>query len=449
MGCEREPAEVQIPHAALMKISPLLLAASLVANVAFVATHVISSSSANADRELRAQASASSAASAGNRNPTATAMTRDMIAALKANNMEALRDLLREAGLPDETVRMMITSAIWGRYRERMKAVQPKQDPKQPWWKNDQNWFANTTREQRAELRHIQREASDETTRLLGPDKDGNGWGWQDQRLTFLPETKRKDFREIEQDYQDLIQEAQQDMQGFNLPSDAEKIRFLQEEQKRDLAAILTPQELADYELRMSPTAQQLRWKMAKFEGTEDEYRKIFDLQKAFDSTQKNDAWGNPINQGQDDWKKRQEGEKQLAAQIKEALGPDRYADYVRSQNHEYQQLTAATKRLSLPPETATQVYNLRNDVSAESNRILDNTNLGTDQKKQALADLAKKTRDQVRAALGTEAADVYLTSGMSWLDNVGQGNAITFSEDGRQNTRGIPSPPKKPATKN
>jgi hypothetical protein len=432
-----------------MKLLPLLLAASLVANAAFVTTRAMRTSAAQTkdDRRTQSSAPASTRTSTGGQPDSAIVRT-DIIAALKTNNIEALRDLLRDADLPDEIVRSIVSSVIWSRYREQIHAMQPKPDPNKPWWKNEQNdWYTNTSREQRAEMRRIQRESENEMLRLLGPNKDNSGWGPQDTRLSFLPESKRKAFQDIDQDYQDLIQEAQQEMQGFRLPSDAEKIRFLQEEQKRDLAAILTPAELADYELRMSPTAQQLRWKMTRFDGTEDEYRKIFALQKTFDSTQQTDAWGNLINQGPDDWKKRQEGEKQLAAQIKEALGPERYAEYARSQNNEYQQLTAAAKRFALPPETAIQVYNLRNDVSAESQRIVDNGSLGPDQKKQALADLAKKTREQVRTSLGVEAADAYLKYGMNWLNNVEQGNAITFSEDGRQNgTRPIPREPKKPA---
>jgi hypothetical protein len=382
-------------------------------------------------------------------SPKSASASADLVAALKGNDPVALRDLLRGAGLPDDTVRSLVGTAIWSRYRERMKALQPKPDTDKPWWKNDQNnWYGGMTREQRSEMRRLQREASDESTRILGPAKDNSGWGWQDNRLGFLPESKRKDYQEIEQDYQDLIQEVQQDMQGFTLPSDAEKIRFLKEEQKRDLAAILTPQELADYELRMSSTAQQLRWKMTKFDGSEEEYRKIFSIQKAFDDTQLTDAYGNPVNQSGEDWKKRREAEKALGEQIKAALGTERYADYVRSQNYEYQQLTAAAKRLSLPPETATQVYNLRDTVSAESQRIADNENLGTEQKKQAFADLAARTREQVRASLGGEAAEVYLKGGMNWLNNVEQGQVITFSENGQQmnSTSGISAPKKKPA---
>lgn len=429
-----------------MKALPLLLVASLVANAAFV-TVTLRRTDSPADSTSSSQSSSSATKTAASTKSKADTPA-DIVSALKANDPESLRDLLRAAGIPEDTIRNLVGTAIWSRYRDRMKALQPKPDPSKPWWKNDQNndWFGGMTREQRAEMRRLQAEANDESTRILGPNKDNYGWGWQDTRLSFLPEEKRKDFQEIEQDYQDLIQEVQQEMNGFTLPSDTEKIRFLQEEQKRDLAAILTPAEFADYELRMSKTAQQLRWKMTRFDGTEEEYRKVFAIQKAYDDTQLTDAYGNPINQGQDDWKKRQEAQKILNTQIKEALGTDRYAEYARTQNHEYQQLQAAAKRLDLPPETAVTVFNLRNNIATESKLIADNENLAPDQKKQALADLAKKTRAQVVTALGEEAAGVYMKGSMNWLNTVEQGQLVTFSEDGQfTGSRALPAP-KKPA---
>lgn len=430
-----------------MKALPLLFAASLVANAAWITVSLLPSASSETASPT-SSAPAAKPAVATRDAPSSS----DITAALKANDAAALHDLLRDAGLPDEIVRNVVASVIWSRQSARMKALQPKPDPDKPWWKNDENnqWFGGMSREQRAEMRRLQRETTDEITRVLGPSKDTDGWNWQDTRLSFLPEEKRNAFQEIEQDYQDLLQEVQHEMSGFALPSDTEKIRFLKEEQKRDLAALLTPAELADYELRMSRTAQQLRWKMTRFDATEDEYRKVFALQKAFDDSQNTDAYGNPVSQGPDDWEKRREAEKNLADQIKEALGAERYADYARAQNHEYQQLQSVAKRLSLPPETAGTVFNLRYEVAAESKRIADNKDIDYDQKMRLLADLGNRTREQVRASLGDEASGVYLKSGMNWLANVEKGNVIKFDENGQQaGWDRIPKPSaKKPAAK-
>lgn len=432
-----------------MKALPLILAASLVANAASL-TWVVSQRSGNS--AVSDAASASPASTAAGARPAARASgakiaSTDVIEQLRSGTPEGLRDLLRAAGIPDETVRMVVGSAIWKNYSDRMKAIRPKPDTDRPWWKDNNDWYGRLTSEQRTEMRRMQTEAQEESIRILGPDKENQGWGYQDTRYSFLPEEKRKNVQTVEQDYQDLIQEVQQDMNGFALPSDQEKIRFLMEEKKRDIAALLTPEELANYDLRMSRTAQQLRWKMTKFDATEDEYRKIFAAQKAFDDTQNLDAWGNQLDRGPDSWKKRQEGEKLVSEQIKASLGAERYADYVRSQNHEYQQLQTATKRLSLPADTADTVFNLRFEVANESKRIADNKDIDYDQKVQLLADLVKKTREQVRTKLGDEGSEVFLKSGMNWLDNVEKGNVIKFSEDGQQNGWDrIQKPAKKPA---
>jgi hypothetical protein len=443
--CRARPGGCTVRHP--MKALPLLLAASLVANAAtltWVFRH--EANPAGSDGSPSASTGSVTAGKSATSPAGPKVASADVLEQLRSGSPESLRDLLRAAGVPDETVRMIVGSAIWKRYSEQMKALRPKPDANKPWWKDNNDWYGNMTAEQRSEMRRLQREAQEESIRILGKDKDNQGWGWQDTRYSFLPDEKRKSVQDVEQDYQDLIQEVQQDMNGFALPSDQEKIRFLMEEKKRDLAALLTPEELADYDLRMSRTAQQLRWKMTKFDASEDEYRKIFAAQKAFDDSQSLDAWGNPMDRGPDSWKKRQEGEKQVAEQIKAALGAERYAEYVRSQNHEYQQLQTATKRLSLPPETANNVFNLRYEVAAESKRIADNKDIDYDQKIQQLAALAQKTRDQVRTQLGEEASGVYLKSGMNWLDNVAQGNVIKFDEQGQQQGWDrIQKPPKKP----
>lgn len=433
-----------------MRLLPPLLIASLAVNAAsFVWIAGRGHQSADAASSSPAAAGSSAQAKSATSAKGALASSADIVEQLRSGNPESLRDLLRAAGLPDESVRMIVGSAIWRRYGERMKALQPKPDPNKPWWKDNNDWYSSMTREQRAEMRRLQQEANAEMTRILGPDKDNHGWGWQDTRYSFLPEEKRKQVQDVEQDYQDLIQEVQQDMNGFQLPSDAEKIRFLMEEKKRDLAALLSPAEFADYELRMSRTAQQLRWKMSKFDASEEEYRKIFAIQKTFDDSQNLDAWGNSLDRGPDSWKKRQEGEKQVGEQIKAALGADRYRDYVRSQNNEYQQLQSAAKRLSLPAETATQVFDLRFEVADAAKRIADNKDIDYDQKLQMLGDLTKATKEKVRAKLGDEASEVYLKSGMSWLDNVAQGNVIKFGEEGQQSGWDrIAKPAKKPAPK-
>ncbi len=438
-----------------MKALPLILAGSLLANAALVTTVTMRSREKNGASISTGSTAKRTQVSSGNGS---NITGRDLVAALNADDPAALRDILRDAGFSDEMVRSLVQMRIWKRYEARYKALQPKPDPSKPWWKDDsrQNgWNGNMTKAQREEMRQIQKDQRAEMERVLGPDKNNNNWGgWQDPRMSFLSPDKRKDLQQVQQDYQELMNDVQQEMQGFQLPSDREKLRFLQEEQKKDIEALMTPEERTAYDLRMSPTAQNLRWQMTQFDATEEEYLKIFPLKKAFDDKyNNNDSYGGYVERDQNFWKARQEADKQLTEQMKSVIGAERYNDYLRSQDNDYQQLQAATRRLELPADTPSKVYALRDDVAADAKQIADNANLSDDQKKASFAALAAKTRAQVTSTLGTEAAEAYFkNNGMRWLNEIEKGNVVTFDTTNPGNwntTQGIkPKPKPKPAPK-
>ncbi|MDF3056159.1 MAG: hypothetical protein K0R17_374 [Rariglobus sp.] len=439
-----------------MKALPLFFAASLVANAALVTVTLRQAASGRTDGGHPGPSSSIATTSQTSATtPKGNGMLPpELVAALNSQNVEALRDLLRDAGLSDDMVRALVQMQIWKKYETRFKALQPQPDPNKPWWKNDRDqqngYFGSMTKAQREESRRLQREVRDETERLLGPDATQQRW--QDPRLSFLPAEKVKALQQVQQDYQELISEVNQDSQGFRLASDAEKIRFLQEEQKRDIEALMTPEERQAYELRMSNTAQQLRNKMTQFDASEQEYLAIFPLQKAFDEkyNQASDGYSPQPERDQNYWKERREAEQRLQEQIKSVIGEQRYADSIRLQDNDYRQLEAATQRLQLPADTPTRLYSLRDTAAAAVQQIADNPNLATDQKKAALTALAASTRDQVRASLGNEGADAYFNNnGMRWIKELEKGNTITFNKDSSNwSTKALPKEPKKAVAK-
>ena len=440
-----------------MKPLPLLLAASLVANAALVTITLRKNSDGSASSTAGSPAASVKPRSGSSVAAADIKLPAEFISALNGNDPEVLRDLLRAAGFSDEMVRSIVQMRIWKKYEDRFKALNPQQqpDPNKPWWKDDRNqqnrWNSGMTKAQRDEQRRLQREIQDESERLLG--KDANQNRWQDQRLAFLPSEKRQTLQDIQQDYQELMSEIQQETQGFRLPSDAEKLRFLQEEQKRDIAALMTPDELQAYELRNSNTANQLRWKMTQYDATEQEYIAIFPLQKAFDekyNPQSNDPYAEQPVRDQNFWKERQEAEKQLQEQIRGLIGEERYVDSIRRQDQDWQQLEAATRRLALPADTPQKLFAVRDSVATSVQQIADNPNFTAEQKKQELASIATATRDQVRAALGEEGAQAYFkNNGMTWLKELDKGNTVTFRKDSPgYNTKALPKDPKKPAAK-
>jgi hypothetical protein len=328
-----------------MKLTPLLLAVSLTANAALLTITWRAAPDHPTDPTLAATeparaVTAPSASGEARLSPAA-------VAAFTGADPEALRDLLRASGLPDDLIRSIVQMRLWKKYEGRFKAISPQPTESaanQAWWKDDRNQANGgadrQTKAQREESRRLQRELTEESERLLGADPRQSRR--QSQALAFLPAEKRQALQEIQQDYQELINEVQQDTQCFRLPSDGEKLRFLQAEQKRDMEALMTPEERQTYELRQSATAQQLRAKMTQFNATEQEYLTIFPLQKAFDekyNPQNNDPFASGPERDQAYWKERRAADAQLQAQIKSVVGEARYAASVRQQDHDWRQL--------------------------------------------------------------------------------------------------------------
>ena len=100
-----------------------------------------------------------------------------------------------------------------------------------------------------------QRELNDAVRAALGTDLFSNG---SDAGLTsFLPPAKRDALRRIQQDYDEMM--AKFSPNGIQLASDKERLALLRAERDRDIAALLTPAERAEYELRTSSTSLALR----------------------------------------------------------------------------------------------------------------------------------------------------------------------------------------------
>lgn len=331
-----------------MKWLPLLFAASLVANASLVVLSLRHGvvGGGGARGEIRksggdklGEEAAETARFLKPEGP-ATGESKAIAAPLQGGDLDRLRDELRAAGVEEDLVRSIVSARLWKKYEARFKALQPQPDPDKPWWKNDEdgNW-GGRTREQREEMRALQAEQKAEIERLLGEDpRSEQRSPWLARQYGFVSAEKREDLQQLESDYNELMQEMRREARGFNLPSDQEKLRFLAEEKRRDLAALLTPEEMEAYELRQSRTAQNLRWRATQMDAIEAEFRALFEIQREFDERHSDhDEFGNRVRGLSDeDRTARQEAEKAMRQRIRDTLGPERYAAYLRAQDNDY-----------------------------------------------------------------------------------------------------------------
>lgn len=312
---------------------------------------------------------------------------------------------LRAAGFPEETVRWLSVGRAFASLQARMKILRPSTETNEKYWKTSPFGFQNRTKEQRTEMAKAQREFSETLRSAFG--EEASPWS-TDSRLAFLPAGKREQLRQIDQDYSEMQSEIYMDMNGIQLASDREKLKLLQQEKERDLAAALTPEELEQYNLRVSQTAMNLRGRYGDAIQSEEDYRKVYALQKAFDdkyATPDYRAGGPPSAELM---RARSEAERVLREQIRAAIGEENYAAFQRANDQSYKALTSLVKRLDLPATTIDTVYASRAGYAAQSQQIAENTALSSAERRSQLQALATKARTELESTLGKEGADAY-----------------------------------------
>jgi hypothetical protein len=353
---------------------------------------------------------------------------------------------LREAGFPPLVIRWVISALVDARIAQRSDELLGPA-ALLPYWKSDEftgfDFFRDSKRSEI--FNQLFRERSRQLRELLGDDATYATDPTAEQRRRFgdLSPAKIDAVQRIVDDYEEMMSQVRTAAGGVTLQEDREKLRLLENEKHADLAAVLTAQELEDYETRSHYLMWRLRGAMTLMDATEQEFRAIFAAQKSVEEQLRvmrpSDA--QILSRSAD-----QPGapQAQMNQQLKAALGEQRFAEYSRAMNGEYQMLVRFTQRENLPIETAVRVFSLRDDVARESNRIYDDTGLTLAQKQIALQALGQQTRAQILSALGSTAGPAYAQTAARWLTTVERGGAVSFGPENQMTTRKLGDPPKK-----
>ena len=409
----------------------LVIALSLLANAALLAAFAFRPILAPpAVREFFAHPFSSTTATTGTVAPHAS--TPRPVAAEKlwtqihSDDLATLVARLRAAGFPPSVIREIVRNRVNDRYSARLRAL-TEPDPNTPYWKQPAYSYSADSKHL-VELNQLEHERSNLLRSLLKDDTADTSDISAAQRRQFgnLTRAKIDALQRIVDDYSEMGTAITATMKGVTLPEDREKLALLSREKNADLAAILTPDELADYTMRSSPITNLLRSQLAAFDPSLEEFRAIFQMQQALNERFPVSMSGGAISTG--DYAERRSVQQQLDDQLKAALGDARYTDYTRSTNRDFTQLSRLVQSDNLPPAAAVQAFDLRDTVAQASNRIFNDASLGYDDKKAALQTLAQNTRTQLLATLGPTSGPAYVKIADNWLTNVERGSAVSFT---------------------
>jgi hypothetical protein len=385
-----------------VKTSSLLLTLSLAANVALAAAFILRAPAPTPTTSTAARATAATSGDGKASDALRQALASGDGAALQA------------AGIPADLANQLMLGRAFGRFAEKMRAAQNKAADGRWWRRAGASSTGNLNREQMLAAR---RELSEAMLAAFGDDL-GIG-GTDNSQLAFLAPAKRDALRRIVQDYDEMLAKFGGD--GVQLASDREKQKMLRAERDRDIAALLSPDELAAYEMRTSATAATIRQRYGDAIESEDDFKKIYALQKAFD--EKFPALSGRVTP--DMMAARADAARQLQDDLRDALGGDKYAALRRAADTEIRTLDSLASRLNLPANTTDNIVAARDVFAMESQRINADTSLTPAQRRAQLQELGNRARADVVRTLGTEGTEAYAQRS-AWLNMLQSGMAFS-----------------------
>jgi hypothetical protein len=323
---------------------------------------------------------------------------------------------LRSIGCPEETIRDIIKADVNKLYEARRKELAgPKK--KFEFWKPGAMMGATIDPERAEKERALNQEKRALLTELLGsapedtPDLLAGAASQMEAMFDFLPTEKRSKVFELMQDLQTKLQKT---MKG-GVP-DAEDMRKVMKESEAALAGVLSPDELLDYNLRFSMTANMMRMQMAGFEPTEQEFLNLFKQRKAYDD-EFGTAFGGGLNLKGEEKVKHDAAKKALDEQIKAQLGPERHTEYTRAQDYTFQAMYRTADREGLGKEAAIKVYDMKKAAEDQAKKLRADAALTAEQRAAALRGIREETERSVKGVFGEKGYTAYERgNGAFWL---------------------------------
>jgi len=379
-----------------MRPAAVILVASAIVNVALIAAvafrpsvtertaEAAASVTRDAGRETASEVPEGNPGNGGGAKPPPEA---DMWSALSAGEPKELIARLRAAGFPPHVLRTVAQQLVREQQAGRQRELLAR-------FTHDRYWQTSFNRGPRADpaYRAAQRDLAEESRvrlkEMLGADYEQTDVPQEylatlGRRYGPLDPARSEQLSVLERDYSDLwSQLLMGDGTGIRLPEDNEALRSLHAEMRKDLAALLNPAELEEYDRRNSPTAANGRRRLADLVLSEEEYRSLYELQRGFDERYSaNFLSGTVLPDTPEFAQQRGAAQQELTAAVASLLGAERAAEYERAGDFNYQRLKRITQHLGLQREAAVAAFELQREAERRAATIRGDRPLSAEQR--------------------------------------------------------------------
>jgi hypothetical protein len=331
---------------------------------------------------------------------------------------------LRAIGVPEQTVRDILIADLDKLMAPSVASLRRRKAEINYWEPVEEELLNDVdSREVARKEREVERQKQEILKELTGADlrrerlqQQGHD-DYYERRLSFLPEDRRSALRDILEKFDDAETRlrARETEEGEPLTlAEQQQARDLRKQREAELKAALTPAELDQYDLWMSPTANAVRSAFYGLEPSEQEFRAVYQARKTFDET-----WGD-LDQALLDptaRQQREQAQQQSEEQIRRALGDQRYAEWKRGEDPDYHQLCALATRYQLPRARAAEVFGYKSVLQEYRAQVEGDPALTPAQKQQALGAMRQEAETAIKSALGDRAFRYYQRTGQAaWI---------------------------------
>lgn len=338
-------------------------------------------------------------------------------AQLESEDYRTYIQRLRAIGCPEQTIRDIVIADLDKLLSPRLQSIYGRRKELKYWHpeeeelannQNHQDW----TRKEKA----IDREKREVIKELLGFDlirermKQKGQEDYYERRLSFLPDEKRDQLRQILDKFDEQeqrLREKEWDTGETLSAADLAAIKQMQAQKQEEITKTLSPTEREQFDLWLSPTANSVRHSIYGMDASEEEFQAIYKVRKAFDA-----QWADADSSLMDNATRQQmeQARKDMEKQIQQALGDKRFAEYKRGEDEEFHYLNVVISRYNLPREKAAEVYDVRKASLDMTQVVQSDPALTPEQKTATLNRIRQETEQEMRSKLGDKAYQFYQT---------------------------------------
>jgi hypothetical protein len=323
---------------------------------------------------------------------------------------------LRSIGCPEETIRDIIVEDVNKLYAPRYAAL-VESAPELRWWGRLEK-RKPVHAELAAQLRALNEEKRSLLQRLLGAFAAGDATFVEldaasvreQTAFAFLPEARRGAVRDVVNRYQALHEWSETQWKGLPADEREARERELRESRRQELAGLLTAEEMREFDLRDSPTADTLRQQYGAGDLTEAEFRKLYDLRRDFEERHPE---ARP-----EDWK-------QLDAEIANALGPERFTDIQRQNDSMWRAMQSIAAERGLTSDSMQSACAVERDYIERMAQAVGRMFADPQQNPQPLREIAAQMDARLAEIIGEET--------VKQLDRAGALPRLIVQDDGRR----------------